>query len=102
MVATAPGERHGLAPLMAAACLREDRWLVHHLAHDLPVAEVVQMTAETGASLVVLSLATAEAASAAVTAADQIASATPGRHVLFGRPGDSLRLLLQQPRACAQ
>jgi acyl-CoA synthetase (AMP-forming)/AMP-acid ligase II len=28
--------------LMAAACLREDRWLVHHLATDLPVAEVAQ------------------------------------------------------------
>src|SRR5438128_1443270 len=30
VVATPPGERHGLPALMAAACLREDRWLVHH------------------------------------------------------------------------
>ena len=102
VVATPPGERHGLPPLMAAACLREDRWLVHHLAHDLPVAEVVQMAAETGASLVVLSSATAEAATAAATAADQITTATSERHVLAGRPGDSLRRLLQQARACIQ
>ncbi len=75
---------------------------MHHLAHDLPVAEVVQMAAETGASLVVLSSATAEAASAAATAADQITSTTSARRVLAGRPGDSLRLLLQQARACTQ
>ena len=32
VVATVPGERHALPALMAAACLREDRWLVHHLS----------------------------------------------------------------------
>ena len=32
VVSPPPGERHGLPSLMAAACLRDDRWLVHHLA----------------------------------------------------------------------
>jgi MerR family transcriptional regulator, light-induced transcriptional regulator len=102
VVATPPGERHGLPALMAAACLREDRWLVHHLANDLPVADVVQMSSDTGASLIVLSSATTETASAAAAAACQIASANPWPHVLAGRPGDSLRRLLQLARACTQ
>ena len=33
---TPPGEHHGLPSLMAAACLREDRWQVHDLGADLP------------------------------------------------------------------
>ena len=45
VTATPPAERHGLPALMAAACLREDRWLVHHLAADLPVAEVIGLAA---------------------------------------------------------
>ena len=43
---TPPGERHGLPALMATVCLREDRWLVHHLAADLPAAEVARMAVE--------------------------------------------------------
>ena len=53
---TPPAERHGLPALMAAACLREDHWLVHHLAVDLPVAEVIGLALEVGADLVVLSI----------------------------------------------
>jgi SpoU rRNA methylase family enzyme len=47
---------------MAAACLREDRWLVHHLASDLQVAEVARLAGQAGASLVVLSSAMNETA----------------------------------------
>src|SRR6185437_1217453 len=50
------------------ACLREDRWLVHHLASDLPVSEVTDLVKETAASLVVLSAATAEAVQRAAKA----------------------------------
>ena len=60
VVTTPPGERHGLPALMAAACLREDRWLVHHLAADLPVAEVAGLASQVGAGLVVLSSATTD------------------------------------------
>ena len=69
VTATPPGERHGLPALMAAASLREDHWLVHHLAADLPTEEVTGLALGAGADLVVLSTATAEAARSARRAA---------------------------------
>jgi MerR family transcriptional regulator, light-induced transcriptional regulator len=90
VVTTPPGERHGLPALMAAACLREDHWLVHHLAADLPVEEVARLADEVSASLVVLSAAMSETARAAQDAAQSIAATRPGLGVLSGRPGDSL------------
>src|SRR3984885_14361763 len=78
VAATPPGERHGLPALMAAACLREDRWLVHHLAADLPVDDVTGVALQTGAELVVLSSATTEATRAARRAARGIGVAGPG------------------------
>jgi MerR family transcriptional regulator, light-induced transcriptional regulator len=98
VVATAPGERHALPGLMAAACLREDRWLVHHLAVDLPVSEVVGLARDTGADLVVLSSATAQAAVAADRAAEEIGFSAPRLRVLVGRPGDSLSQLRELAR----
>ena len=99
MVTTPPGERHGLPALMATACLREDRWLVHHLAADLPVSEVTDLVKETAASLVVLSAATTEAVQRAAEEAGEITQASAGLRVLAGRPGDSLGQLRQQARA---
>jgi MerR family transcriptional regulator, light-induced transcriptional regulator len=98
VVATPPGERHGLPALMATACLREDRWLVHHLAADLPLAEVTGLAREAGAGLIVLSSATAEAAQAAGAAAEEITRSS-GLPVLTGQPGDSLSHLKQLARA---
>jgi excisionase family DNA binding protein len=97
VVATPPGERHGIPALMATASLREDRWLVHHLAADLPVAEVAGLAREAGAGLIVLSSATTEAAQAAGAAAEEI-TRTAGLPVLTGRPGDSLSQLRQLAR----
>jgi MerR family transcriptional regulator, light-induced transcriptional regulator len=94
VVATPPGERHGLPALMAAACLREDRWLVHHLATDLPVAEVARFADQAGADLVAFSSATGEAARRAQDAARSVAAGRPRLRVLAGRPGDSLHDLL--------
>jgi MerR family transcriptional regulator, light-induced transcriptional regulator len=94
VVATPPGERHGLPALMAAACLREDRWVVHHLASDLPVEEVTRLAGQVGAGLVVLSSAMRETAWQAQQAAPAIIAGCPGLTVLAGRPGDSLRDLL--------
>ena len=90
VVTTPPGERHGLPALMAAVCLREDHWLVHHLADDIPVAEVTWLAGQVGAGLVVLSSATTSAARRARGAAGEITAALPGVTVLTGRPGDSL------------
>jgi MerR family transcriptional regulator, light-induced transcriptional regulator len=90
VAATPPGERHGLAALMAAACLCEDRWQVHHLATDLPVDEVIRFAADTGASLIVLSPVTVAAARLAVREARQIRERLPHVRVLIGRPGDTL------------
>ncbi len=101
VTATPPGERHGLPSLMATACLREDRWLVHHLAYDLPVAEVTRVARDTGANLVVLSATTGESVRLADTAAAEIMLAAPGRHVLAGRPGDTLSRLRQLAREAA-
>lgn len=98
VVATPPGERHGLPALMAAACLREDRWLVHHLATDLPVAEVTRLALDVRASLVVFSATTADAVPRAAAAASEITAAQPGLTVLAGQPGDSLRRLRQLAR----
>ena len=96
VVATPPGERHSLPSLMAAACLREDRWLVHHLAADLPVEEVTRLADQVGADLVVLSSSRSETARLAQQATQAITAARPRSHVLAGRPGDSVRDLLAE------
>jgi len=99
VVTTPPGERHGLPALMATACLREDRWLVHHLAADLPVAEVTGLAVAARASLVVLSSATMESARLAGEAAGEITRSAAGARVLTGRPGDTLSQLRELARA---
>ena len=98
---TPPGERHVLPSLMAAACLREDRWQVQDLAADLPTDEVIGLAAETGASLVVLSSATAEAVKRASREAREIGERLPEARVLAGRPGDTLRRLRELARTPA-
>jgi excisionase family DNA binding protein len=98
IVATPPGERHGLPALMAAACLREDHWLVHHLSTDLPVGEVSRLAHRVGAALIVFSTATSDAGRRAADAAQEITAAYPERRVLVGRPGDSLHQLRQLAR----
>jgi excisionase family DNA binding protein len=101
VTATPPGERHALPALMAAACLREDHWLVHHLAADLPVADVIGLALEVGADLVVLSSATIETARAARRAAREISFSASRLRVLAGRPGDTLTQLLKLARTTA-
>lgn len=99
VVTTPPGERHGLPALMAAACLREDRWLVHHLASDLPVEEVTRLADQAGAGLVVLSSAMDQTARQARQAAHAITGTHPDLTVLAGQPGDRLYDLLAQAAA---
>jgi MerR family transcriptional regulator, light-induced transcriptional regulator len=94
VVATPPGERHSLPALMAAACLREDRWLVHHLAADLPFEEVTRLADQAAASLIVLSSARSQTARKAEQAGEAITATRPHLNVLAGRPGDHLHDLL--------
>jgi hypothetical protein len=83
---------------MAAAVLREDHWLVHHLSADLPFAEATGLAREVRADLMVLSSATADAGRRAMEATTEIAVACPGLDVLIGLPGDSLDDLRQFAR----
>lgn len=88
---TPPGERHGLPALMAAACLREDRWIVHHLGADIPVAETLGLAREEHANLVVFSCTTAPA--------EPQSGGLGGPAILIGRPGDPLTRLVELARA---
>lgn len=90
VTATPPGERHGLPALMAAGSLREDHWLVQHLATDLPANEVGRLARDVAARLVVLSAVTDDGAQRGAEEAAQLAQADPGLLVLAGRPGESL------------
>ncbi len=87
--------------MMASACLREDHWQVHHLAADLPTAEVISLAGDTGASLVVLASATTAAVREASREASEIRERLPGVRVLTGRPGDTLSRLRELARAPA-
>ena len=98
---TPPGEHHGLPSLMAAACLREDRWQVHDLGADLPTDELVTFAQETGADLVVLSSATPRAARTAAQEARELRERLPHVRVLTGRPGDTLARLRDLARTPA-
>jgi len=96
---TPPGERHSLPALMATGCLREDHWQVHHLAADLPVADLISLAGDTGARLVVLSAATRGAARAGMREARQLGERLPQAQVLIGRPGDTLARLRELARS---
>ena len=98
VVATPAGERHGLPALMAAACLREDCWTVHHLSADLPAEDIARLAADVDAALVGLSTVTQAARAQARLAAGLIAAAAPRAIVLVGQPGDSLASLQARAR----
>lgn len=102
VTATPPGERHGLPALMAAGSLREDHWLVQHLATDLPVHEVGGLAHDVAARLVVLSAATKQGADRGAEEAGHLAQAYPGLLVLAGRPGESLHDLRELTRMLAE
>ncbi|MGN6677283.1 MAG: hypothetical protein ACTHKL_05810, partial [Streptosporangiaceae bacterium] len=72
------------------------RWLVHHLASDLPVEEVIRLADQASVRLVVLSSAMSQTARQAQNAAAAIASTHPRLMVLAGGPGDRLHDLLTQ------
>jgi MerR family transcriptional regulator, light-induced transcriptional regulator len=98
---TPPGEHHALPSLMAAACLREDRWQVHDLGADLPTADLVGFADEVGATLVVLSPSTGDSVRLAARQVREIRARLPQVRVLTGRPGDPLARLRDLARTPA-
>ncbi|HET9894498.1 MAG TPA: B12-binding domain-containing protein [Streptosporangiaceae bacterium] len=101
VAATPAGERHAMPSLMAAAALRENHWRVHHLGADLPAAEIATLAADSGASLVVLSTATAYGVTSALQARKLIERIVLGVTVLTGRSGETLAGLAAASRSPA-
>jgi MerR family transcriptional regulator, light-induced transcriptional regulator len=99
VTATPPGERHALPSLMAAACLRDDHWRVHHLGADLPVADLIELARAAAAEVVVLSSSTADSARRLPRVEREIRVGLPDVRVLTGRQGATLRDLLDRARA---
>ncbi len=98
VVATPPGERHGLPALMAAASLREDHWIVHHLGPDLPLAEALNLARQAAANLVVFSCTTAQIAGCEAADGQAADGQADGPAILVGRPGESLTRLVELAR----
>lgn len=96
VVATAPGDEHGLPSLMAASALRADHWRVHDLGTQVPPAELADLVRKEQADLVVVSL-TNEAARPAAEESARAAHAT-GAAVVVGSPGSSLAALVATAR----
>jgi excisionase family DNA binding protein len=97
VVGTLPGEEHGLPATMAAIALRADRWQVHHLGTQVPVADLIDLVRTLAADLVVVSASSSESAEAAGAAAERVRAET-GVSVLVGTPGAPLRGLLEAAR----
>lgn len=96
IAASPPGEDHQLPGAMATAALREDHWQVHHLGVHVPVEQVAALAHAEQAGLIVLSVTYP----ASVVQAEVVARrlSRPGRRVLVGRPGMTLRELVVQAR----
>jgi len=97
VVATPEGEVHGLPAIMAVAVLRADRWQVHDLSTEVPVADLIALAQSVAAKFVVLSATRPETVATAKAAAEIITHAT-GLPVHVGTPGASLRQLLASAR----
>jgi len=96
LVATLPGEEHALPAAMAAVALRQDRWQVHHLGTQVPVAELVALAQAVEADLAVVTVTLAEGTAAAERARGALAAA--GCRVLVGSAGASLHTLVRLAR----
>lgn len=96
VVATPPGEEHSLPAAMASVALRADRWQVHHLGTQVPIADLLDLTRAVTAGLVVLSVTNPQAAAAGEEARASLEGA--GARVLVGGPGLALRALVELAR----
>jgi excisionase family DNA binding protein len=97
LVTTAVGEEHSLPAVMASVVLRADRWQVHHLGTQVPVADLVDLASSLRADLVVLSQTNADGVAEATNAARDIRSSARVE-VFVGTPGCHLRALVDAAR----
>lgn len=100
VVATPPGEEHGLPAAMAALVLRADRWQVHHIGTQVPAQDLIDLTNQVGAELVVLSIVNPEVNIEGRALAERIRSSTSAE-VLVGAAGTKLASLVSAARANA-
>ncbi len=93
VVATPPGDEHSLPSIMATAALRNNRWITHHLGAQIPAEDLVKISKDVGATLVVLTLTNPEA----MTSAQSIERILDQHNIahLRGGMGTKLRDLLE-------
>jgi excisionase family DNA binding protein len=95
-VAALSGDRHALPTTLAAICLREDNWVVHHLGADLPADELIRFCERQHVDLVALTVTVSELREAATRTAEQLHER--GLRALVGGPDRSLEELRQLAR----
>jgi MerR family transcriptional regulator, light-induced transcriptional regulator len=95
VVATLPGDEHGLPASMAAVALRADRWKVHHLGTEVPVSDLIDLATTVAAHLVVLSVTLPSSP----TTIEEVTRAVHPVPVLVGAPGRSLPELVTAARS---
>ena len=98
VVSTPPGEQHGLPALMAVAALREDHWVVHHLAANVPLDDLAELAEQVAANLVVLTTSTSGPLNAGPEL-HALSARLSNVRVLIGTPGASLHTLLASARS---
>jgi DNA-binding transcriptional MerR regulator/methylmalonyl-CoA mutase cobalamin-binding subunit len=85
VVATLPGERHGLGAMLVAAAAGLEGWQVTYLGVDLPAAEIARAARMVGARAVALSVVNADATDLAVEGLGELRLALgPGVGLLVG------------------
>ena len=99
VVTTPTGDLHSMPSAMAALALREDRWKIHHLGANVPADDVLALCDEVGATIVVITTIYTEADDNARELAGAVRRS--GRTPLVGKPGMTLRHLVEQARAAA-
>ncbi len=99
VVATAPGDEHTFAALMATVTLRSDRWTVHHLGREIPSDDMALIMKEDNAILAVVSYING----AAKAAAENVAAAVEasGNAAIVFKPGGNFAELMEQARRVA-
>lgn len=96
VITTPLGDLHSMPSAMAALALREDRWRIHHLGASVPVDDVISLCEEVRATLVVITVTNPDLDGNSLLLANAVRAA--GRTPLVGRPGMTLRTLIQQAR----
>jgi MerR family transcriptional regulator, light-induced transcriptional regulator len=96
VVSTPPNDLHGLPSAMAAVVLREDRWKVHHLGANTPVAELIALCRQVDADVAIVSSTMASESLDIATIKHTLAE--NGIHTMVGGPGSTLRGLIHDAR----